>query len=81
MLEDDDYWEPADNINELSQQLYSKKYREIERQQLEYVRDSDCPNCQYVYSSYSLSLHDRVRVFLLATTTLEKGDLINTLCS
>ena len=34
-LEDDAYWEPADNVNELYRQLYSKKYREIVRQQVE----------------------------------------------
>ena len=33
--EDDDYWEPADSINELYKQLCSKKYREIAREQVE----------------------------------------------
>ena len=33
--EDDTYWEPADTVNELYRQLYSKKYREIVRQQVE----------------------------------------------
>ena len=33
--EEGDYWEPADSVNELYRQLCSKKYREIERQQLE----------------------------------------------
>ena len=33
--EDDTYWVPADNVNELYRQLCSKKYREIVRQQVE----------------------------------------------
>ena len=33
--EDDAYWEPANDVNELYRQLYSKKYREIVRQQVE----------------------------------------------
>ena len=33
--EDDTYWEPADDVNELYRQLSSKKYREIVRQQVE----------------------------------------------
>ena len=33
--EDDTFWEPADDVNELYKQLYSKKYREIVRQQVE----------------------------------------------
>ena len=35
ILGDGDYWEPADAVNDLYKQLCLKKYREIERQQLE----------------------------------------------
>ena len=37
ILEDSDYWEPPDDVNELYRQLCLKKYREITPQQLEYV--------------------------------------------
>ena len=33
--EDDKFWQPADNVNELYKQMCSKKYREIVRQQVE----------------------------------------------
>ena len=33
--EDDTFWVPADDVNELYRQLYSKKYREIVKQQVE----------------------------------------------
>ena len=35
--EDDTYWEPASDANELYKQLSAKKYREIVRQQIQYV--------------------------------------------
>ena len=35
LSEDDDYWEPADSVNELYKQLCSKKYREIAREEVE----------------------------------------------
>ena len=35
--EDDTYWEPASDANELYKQLSAKKYREIVRKQIQYV--------------------------------------------
>ena len=35
--ENDTYWVPASDANELYSQLSSKKYREIIRQQIQYV--------------------------------------------
>ena len=35
LSDDDDYWEPADSVNELYKQLCSKKYREIVREEVE----------------------------------------------
>ena len=35
LSEDDDYWEPANSVNELYKQLCSMKYREIAREQVE----------------------------------------------
>lgn len=37
VLEDGDYWEPSNDVNELYRQLCLKKYREIVPQQLVYV--------------------------------------------
>ena len=34
VLSKDNYWEPADSVNELYRQLCSKKYREIAREQV-----------------------------------------------
>ena len=34
---EDDYWEPADDVNELYQQLSANKYRDIKSSQIQYV--------------------------------------------
>lgn len=36
--EDSTYWEPANNVNELYQQLSANKYRDIESSQIQYVK-------------------------------------------
>ena len=33
-----DYWEPADDVNELYQQLSANKYRDIKSSQIRYVK-------------------------------------------
>ena len=33
-----DYWEPADDVNELYQQLSANKYRDIKFSQIQYVK-------------------------------------------
>ena len=42
--ENDTYWVPASNANELYSQLSSKKYREIIRQQIQYVQSNYTEN-------------------------------------
>lgn len=37
-VEDDTYWEPANDVNELYQQLSANKYRDIKFSQVQYVK-------------------------------------------
>ena len=37
-VEDDTYWEPASDVNELYQQLSANKYRDIKSSQIQYVK-------------------------------------------